>query len=101
MLRGGVIPESSTKSSSDDLNDATSSSHDREDSTTAALDKVTKITYATNIRIVYIPRKENIDLAEQIEDLKKTISSYDGFSVIFFYAYASTSYVSFFFYRLA
>lgn len=65
MLRGGVISEASMKSSNqDDLNDATSSSHDREDSTTAALDKVTKITYETNIRIVYIPRKENIDLAE-------------------------------------
>ena len=65
MLRGGKLSDISMKSSNqDDLNDATSSSHDREDSITAALDKVTKITYATNIRIIYIPRKENIDLAE-------------------------------------
>ena len=53
-----------TSSSEKDLEEEVSRTHDREDPVSAAVDKVTRLTYGCNIRIVYIPRKENIDLAE-------------------------------------
>ena len=47
-----------------DLEEEVSRTHDREDPISAAVDKVTRLTFGCNIRIIYIPRKENIDLAE-------------------------------------
>jgi hypothetical protein len=47
-----------------DLEEEVSRTHDREDPISAAVDKVTRLTYSCNIRIVYLPRKENVDLAE-------------------------------------
>jgi len=65
MLRGFSTKDLSMKSSDDqDLREEVSRMHDREDPISAAVDKVTRLSYDTNIRIVYIPRKENIDLAE-------------------------------------
>ena len=55
---------SMTGSADKDLEQEVSRTHDREDPISAAVDKVTRITYGCNIRMVYIPRRENIDLAE-------------------------------------
>ncbi len=64
IIRGGKSATLDTKSSSDqDLAEEVSRTHDREDPVSAAVDKVTRLSFFTNIRIVYIPRKENIDLA--------------------------------------
>jgi len=65
ILRIGRTGTLSMGSGADkDLREEVSSTHDREDPISAAVDKVTRITFGCNIRIVYIPRKENIDLAE-------------------------------------
>lgn len=63
ILRAGRIG-SLGMSTGAELEEETSRAHDREDPISAAVDKVTRLTFACNIRIVYIPRKENIDLAE-------------------------------------
>jgi hypothetical protein len=58
-LRGftsGDLPEAK-------LDEESSRGHDREDPTSAAVDKVTRLSYDVNIRVVYIPRPENRDLA--------------------------------------
>lgn len=65
ILRAGRIGSLSMTGSSDqDLEEEVSRTHDREDPVSAAVDKVTRLTFGCNIRIIYIPRKENIDLAE-------------------------------------
>ena len=65
VLRAGRIGSLNTAGSSDkDLEETVSRTHDREDPISAAVDKVTRLTFGCNIRIVYLPRKENIDLAE-------------------------------------
>lgn len=65
ILRAGRIGSLGMAASSDqDLEEEVSRTHDREDPVSAAVDKVTRLTYGSNIRIVYVPRKENIDLAE-------------------------------------
>ncbi len=69
ILRGfrtGEIPgqKSMSKYDEDELDEQTTRSHEREDPISAAVDKVTKLTFDTNIRIVYIPRPENRDLAQ-------------------------------------
>jgi len=47
----------------EDLDEQVTRTHDKEDPITAAVDKVTRLTFDTNIRIVYLPRAENRDLA--------------------------------------
>lgn len=64
ILRGGMVGGLNTKGSSEELGEEVSRSHDREDPVSAAVDKITRLSFDCNIRIVYIPRKENIDLAE-------------------------------------
>ena len=65
FIRGMKGGELNMKTSDDqDLDEQVSRTHDREDPISAAVDKVTRLTFDTNIRIVYIPRPENIDLAE-------------------------------------
>ena len=65
VLRGFRTQDISMKSSSgEDLDEQVSRAHDREDPVSAAVDKVTRLTFDVNIRIVYIPRRENLDMAE-------------------------------------
>lgn len=61
FLRGlshGEAPKTET------LNQSVSRTHEKEDPLAAAVDKVTKLTYDANIRIVYLPRPENWDLVD-------------------------------------
>ncbi len=60
--RTGALPEDAMKEK--DLREETSSTHDREDPISAAVNKVTRLSYGVNLRMVYLPRQENIDLAE-------------------------------------
>ena len=62
ILRG--ISSGELPSKNDSLSQATSRTHEKEDSVAAAVDKVSKLIYDTNIRIVYLPRPENWDLAD-------------------------------------
>jgi hypothetical protein len=65
ILRGFKTTAISAKSGSEhDLEEEVSRAHDREDPVSAAVDKVTRLTFDINIRIIYIPRKENLDMAE-------------------------------------
>ena len=53
--------------------------HEPKGADTAAVDKVTRLTYDTSIRIVYIPRPENRDLAEI--KLKEIAGSFKQFNL--------------------
>ncbi len=48
----------------DNLSQQTSRLHEKEDPMFAAVDKVSKLIFDANVRIVYIPRHENWDLAD-------------------------------------
>lgn len=63
-FRGGTLDLGSKGGGEDELDEKVSSRHDTEDPISAAVDKVTHLPFDVNIRIVYIPRKENIDMAE-------------------------------------
>lgn len=83
FLRGfrmGDLPTGGSKRMDDDeLNEEVSRTHDREDPISAAVDKVTRLSFDTNIRIVYIPRPENRDLAEL--KLKEIAGSFKQFNL--------------------
>ncbi|MFH1012598.1 MAG: DUF87 domain-containing protein [Candidatus Peregrinibacteria bacterium] len=51
-------------SAEEEVDEQVSGRHDREDPISSAVDKVTRLSFDTNIRLVYLPRKENIDMAE-------------------------------------
>jgi len=61
-----------------ELKEESSGSHDRENPMSAAVDKVTRLSYDANIRIVYVPRRENLDLAEL--KLNEIIGSFGQFT---------------------
>jgi len=67
------------KSKDDDLDEQVSRTHDREDPIGAAVDKISRITFDTSIRIVYLPRPENADLAEI--KLKEIAGSFRQFNM--------------------
>ena len=88
ILRGGKVGSLDMKGSSDnDLREEVSRTHDREDPVSAAVDKVTRLSFGCNIRIVYIPRKENIDLAAlKLNEIAGSFKQFDqpnlnGFSI--------------------
>lgn len=64
ILRAGRLGALGMTTGAQELEEEVSRAHDREDPVSAAVDKVTRLTFGCNIRIVYIPRKENLDLAE-------------------------------------
>lgn len=47
----------------DDIDDATSRSHERETGNAAAIDKVVKLLYETNVRIMYLQKQRNKETA--------------------------------------
>ncbi len=63
VLRGFHTNELVTSVHSEDVKEQVSSSHDREDPIMAAADKVSRLSFDLNVRVVYIPRRENLDLA--------------------------------------
>ncbi len=79
MMRGFKTSDLKMTSSDDhDLREEVSRMHDREDPISAAVDKVTRLTFDTNIRIVYIPRKENIDMAEiKLNEIAGSFKQFD------------------------
>ncbi len=80
FFRSGKNLNPDAKSSADkNLDEEMTSSHDRENPISAAVNKVTKISYGVNIRIVYLPRKENIDLA--VLKLNEIAGSFKQFSM--------------------
>lgn len=80
MIRGFKTQDLSMKNSSDqDLQEEVSRMHDREDPISAAVDKVTRLTFDASIRIVYIPRRENLDLAEV--KLNEIVGSFKQFTL--------------------
>ncbi len=78
-LRGFKTASLNMKTGSDqDLDEVVSRTHDREDPISAAVDKVTRLTFETNIRIVYIPRAENIDMAEvKLNEIFGSLKQFD------------------------
>ncbi|MFH0820804.1 MAG: DUF87 domain-containing protein [Candidatus Peregrinibacteria bacterium] len=63
----------------DDLREEVSRTHEREDPVSAAVDKVTRLCFDTSIRLVYIPRAENMDMAEV--KLKEMAGSFKQFNL--------------------
>lgn len=83
MLRGFKTSELSMgggkNDQGSDLDEQVSRTHDREDPISAAVDKVTRLGFDVNIRIVYLPRPENRDLAEV--KIKEIASSFRQFNL--------------------
>ncbi len=63
----------------EDLREEVSRTHEREDPVSAAVDKVTRLCFDTSIRLVYMPRAENKDLAEV--KLKEMAGSFRQFNL--------------------
>ncbi len=73
FFRSGAALEKKTE-----LKEEVTSSRDREDPISAAFNKVSKISYAVNLRMVYLPRKENIDLAElKLSEMASSFKQFD------------------------
>ncbi len=70
---------STGESNDDELEDTVSKSHDRESSVGAAIDKVVKLLYETNIRIVYIQKNKDPETA--LIKLREMSGSFKQFSV--------------------
>lgn len=65
LMAGSAIKTSSTASQSSysagDLDEELSKGHERETATAAAMDKVVRLLFDVNIRVVYIPKNKNAD----------------------------------------
>jgi hypothetical protein len=64
IFRGFRTGELKVVSRDVDLNEEVSTSHAKEDPVSSAVDKVTRLNFDVNLRLVYITRSENVDLAE-------------------------------------
>jgi hypothetical protein len=62
-----------------DIEDLTSRSHERETSTSAAMDKVVKLLYEANIRIMYLPKKKDFETAKI--KLREIAGSFKQFNI--------------------
>lgn len=78
MMRGfrteKLIKDTSGKEVSEDL----TRSHDKEDAISASVDKINRLTYEVNVRLVYIPRRENLDLATlKLNEIAGSLRQFD------------------------
>jgi len=64
---------------SDDIDDATSRSHERETGNAAAIDKVVKLLYETNVRIIYMQKQRNKETAHV--KLQEIAGSFKQFNI--------------------
>jgi len=65
--------------SNDDIEDLTSKSHERESSTGAAMDKVVKLLYEGNVRILYMQKNKNTETAKI--KLREIAGSFKQFNI--------------------
>ncbi len=65
--------------SEQDIEDLTSRSHERETSTSAAMDKVVKLLYEANIRIIYVQKNKNPETAKI--KLREIAGSFKQFNI--------------------
>jgi len=77
---------------SDDIEDATSRSHERETGNTAAMDKVVKLLYEANIRIVYVQKKRDKELA--LVKLQEMAGSFKQFNIPQINGFKINSYIN-------
>ncbi len=79
LIKAGVdFKLSAQNSRNDDVDELVSSTHDRESSIDAAMDKVVRLLYSTNIRIVYLPKKKNIQKSKI--KLREIVASFKQFN---------------------
>lgn len=76
VLSAAVVDENE---SGGDLNEEVSSQHDRETGDSAAMAKITRLGFEANLRVVYVPRPENLYVAEM--KLKEIVSSFQQFNL--------------------
>jgi hypothetical protein len=77
---GGLsIATQGSSSSNDDFEEETSKGHERETAMAAAMDKIVRLLYDVNVRIVYIPKAKNYDAAKI--KLKEIAGSYRQFNM--------------------
>ncbi len=62
-----------------DAEDMTSRAHERETSIDAAIDKVVKLLYEVNIRIVYVPKNKNVEKAKT--KVREIVGSFKQFNM--------------------
>ncbi|MFA5820730.1 MAG: DUF87 domain-containing protein [Candidatus Gracilibacteria bacterium] len=65
--------------SGDDVEDITSRLHERESAIDAAIDKVVKLLYEVNIRIVYVPKNKNVEKART--KVREIVGSFKQFNL--------------------
>jgi hypothetical protein len=75
MVNAGVA----TESFSEDMDEVLSKTHDRESNMDAAIDKVARLLYEVNIRIVHVPK--NKDLAKSRNKLREIVGSFKQFTL--------------------
>ncbi|MBU0668006.1 DUF87 domain-containing protein [Patescibacteria group bacterium] len=78
-LKSGVVNETDTGDSSVTVDEEVSRTHDRESTISGAMDKVSKLLYETNVRIVYLPKHANKEVA--LVKLREIAGSFKQFSI--------------------
>lgn len=69
----------SSEHSSEEVEEQISKTHEKETTMVAAIDKVGKLLYETNIRIVYVPKDKNLDTA--LLKLREIAGSFKQFNI--------------------
>lgn len=79
-LRAGALKnEDQGAAQAEDIEDQTSKTHERETSKVAAIDKVGRLLYETNVRIVYVPKTQQRDVATV--KLREIAGSFKQFNI--------------------
>ncbi|MFC1647630.1 type IV secretory system conjugative DNA transfer family protein [Patescibacteria group bacterium] len=79
-------------SSDDDIEDLTSKSHERESSAGAAMDKVVKLLYEANVRILYLQKNKNPESAKI--KLREIAGSFKQFNIPQINGFKINNYIS-------
>jgi len=78
-LRSGMVSDTDAGDSSVTVDEEVSRAHDRESTIGGAIDKVSKLLYETNVRIVYVPKHANKEVA--LVKLREIAGSFKQFSI--------------------
>ncbi|MDA1060693.1 MAG: type IV secretion system DNA-binding domain-containing protein [bacterium] len=78
-MKSDMSSQNMSLNSSEDIEEMTSKSHERESTMDAAMDKVVRLLYNVNIRIVYLPKNKNLQKANV--KLREVAGSFMQFNI--------------------
>jgi len=78
-VRSNVMGGDAGGGGEDDIEEVSMKTHDRESALDAAMDKVGRLLFSANIRIVYVPKNKNIDKAKV--KVREIIGSFKQFNL--------------------